>query len=116
MVKTILFCLFWLGISPIFIRLIAPYRDYPSAQMGLVGLIVFGGIAVHLWPTRTPPWRTMAWAMFAMIPLGSFALTLGWGSYALTLCTFVGFFIILCRVNSNLRRFMGMVRTWRDLA
>lgn len=114
--KTLLFCTFWLSISPIFIHLIAPYRDYGSAQIGIVGLIIFGGISVHLWPTRTAPWRTMGWAMFSMIPLGSIALTMGMGSYALTLTTMVGFLIILCRVNSNLRRFIAMVRTWREIA
>lgn len=113
--KTVVACVFFLTLTPMLVRLIALYRDYPAAQMGLVGLIVGGGIAVHLWPTVSPPWRTLAWAMFTMIPVGSISLMLGLGSYALTLATFVGYFIVVMRVNANGRRIAGLVRTWRSL-
>lgn len=115
MLKTALVAMFWVGLSPIYVQLIATYRGYFEAQVTVLGLAVGGGIAVHLWPTKTPPWRTLMWSLALSMITGMIALTLGADNTALTVSTIVGFAVIALRTNENWSRLRELVRTWRVL-
>lgn len=113
--KTVLLVFLWLGFSPVYVRLIATYDRYLQAQTTVVGLAIFGGIAVHLWPTRTPPWRTIAWTMFLMMWAGMILLSLDTDRIALTGATITGFAVVLLRVNQNWTKLRELISTWRAL-
>lgn len=113
--RTAFAVLVWLGMTQLYVALIAPYVVYSSARSMTVGLAIFTGISVHLWPTRTAPWRTVAWAALLTALLGSTLLTLGLGRVALSLTTVAGFGFVLIRVNQNGRRLWEMFQTWRVL-
>lgn len=100
---------------PVYVGLIATYDVYPPAQMMGVGLAISSGVAVHLWPTRTAPWRTIAWTWFLTALIGSTCLSLGMSRYALILTTIFGFTFVALRVNQNARKLWGMVKLWRAL-
>ncbi len=114
-VRTGLVVFFWLGSMLLYIRLVAPYADYGSALLMGMGLAVFAGIAVHVWPTRTAPWRTVAWAAVASAYTGSTLLLLDAGRLALTGAMLVGLTIVVLRAGSTARRLAGLLRTRRSL-
>lgn len=111
--RTALAVCIWLGSVPFYVSLISPYVAYMSATAMSVGLAVFAGLAPHLWPSRTAPWRTVAWAWLISMLMGMTALTSEWGRYSLTIATVVGFTIVVARANQNARRLIDLVRTWR---
>lgn len=111
--RTSLAVFLWLGTVPLHVSVISPYVAYLSAMSMSVGLAFFSGLAPHLWPSRTPPWRTVAWAWLLSMICGMTALTAGWGRYALTIATIVGFAVVIARANQNLRRLIDLFRTWR---
>ena len=111
--RTFLLVFLWLGSVPLYVSLIAPYVAYRSATIMTVGLAIFSGLATHLWPTRTPPWRTVAWAWVASMVAGMTVLPLGWGRYSITVATIVGFAIVIGRANQNMRRLINLFKTWR---
>lgn len=113
--RTALVTLLWLGSVPVYVQLISPYVTMRSAVSMAVGLAMFAGIAPHLWPTRTPPWRTVLWALFLSAVTGMTMLTLGAGRLSLTGATLVGFAIVLLRINQNGRKLWGLVQTWRHV-
>ena len=78
-----------------------------------VGLAVFSGLAPHLWPSRTAPWRTVAWAWVTSMLIGMTVLTMDWGRYSVTVATLVGFTIVVGRANQNARRLIDLFKTWR---
>ena len=114
-VRTGLVVFFWLGSMLLYVRLVAPYADYGSALMMGIGLAVFAGIAVHVWPTRTAPWRTVAWAGVTSAYVGSTLLLLDAGRLALTGAMLVGLAVVVLRAGSNGRRLAGLFRTRRPL-
>ena len=114
-VRTFLAVFLWLGLMLLYIGIVAPYTVYDSALFMGVGLAVFSGIAVHLWPTRTAPWRTVVWAALVSAFVGAELLILGADRLALTGAMLVGFAIVLLRIGSNGRRLIGLFRTWRSL-
>lgn len=116
LLKTALLCLAWIGIAPMYVHFLSTYSGYLSAQLMVESVAIFGGIAVHLWPTRTPPWRTIAWAMIVMMVTGILSLSLGAGELSLTLVTLAGYAVILGRINSNFQRVWGLIRTWRSVS
>lgn len=111
--RTFLVVFLWLGSVPIYVSVIAPYVAYMSATIMAVGLAIFSGLATHLWPTRTAPWRTVAWAWLASVLTGMTALTMEWGRYSVTIATIVGFAIVIGRTNQNARRLIDLFKTWR---
>ena len=112
---TILAVVLWLGMVPVYIQLVAPYVSYLSASAMAVGLAISSGLACHLWPTRTPPWRTVALTALLSAMTGSVMLILGAGRVALTVATLVGFGFVALRANQNGRRLWRLVQTWRAL-
>ena len=78
-----------------------------------VGLAIFSMLAPHLWPTRTPPWRTVAWAFLLSLTVGANLLLLNAGRYALMAATLVGFGVVILRINQNGRELWKMFKTWR---
>lgn len=114
-VRTILVVFLWLAMTPLYVGAIATYAMYENAQLMTVGLAVFSGIAVHLWPTRTSPWRTIAWAMLLSLLTGMTGLIAGTGQFAVTGATIVGFLVVFLRVNQNGRKLWGLFQSWRVL-
>jgi hypothetical protein len=113
--RTLVAVVLWLGLMSLYIGLVAPFMAYGAALTMGVGLACFTGIAVHLWPPRTAPWRTVAWTAFLSASAGAQLLLFDAGRLALTGAMLAGFAVVLLRINSNGRRIVGMVRTMRDL-
>lgn len=113
--RTLLVTLVWFAFMPVYIQLISPYATMLSARSMGVGLALFAGLAPHLWPTKTSPWRTPAWALVLSIFVGMTLLILGAGRWALLAATIVGFGIVLLRINQNGRKVWNLFRTWRYL-
>lgn len=113
--RTVLIVMLWLGMSPVYIGLIASYDVYGSATSMLVGLAMFSGLAPHLWPSRTSPWRTVLWTALITSSLGMMLLTAGADRYSLMIVTLVGFLFVILRANENGRRLWRMVQTWRTV-
>ena len=113
--RTLLIVALWLGTTPFYVAAISPYITYISATMMTTGLALFAGLAPHLWPSRTPPWRTVAWAWLVSMLAGFTILTMDGGRYALTATTVVGFVIVVSRANQNARRLVDLFRTWRAM-
>lgn len=111
--RTVIAVFIWMGTVPVYVSVISPYVAYTSATAMTVGLAFFAGLAPHLWPSRTAPWRTVAWAWLLSMILGMSALTAEWGRYALTIATIVGFAVVVARANQNARRLIDLFRTWR---
>lgn len=111
--RTTLTVTLWLGTVPMYVSVIAPYVAYTSAITMTVGLAIFSGLAPHLWPSRTSPWRTVGWAWLASMLAGMTVLTMEWGRYALTVATLVGFAVVIARANQNARRLIDLFKTWR---
>ena len=111
--RTFLVVFLWLGSVPLYVSVIAPYVAYMSATIMTVGLAVFSGLAPHLWPSRTAPWRTVAWAWVTSMLIGMTVLTMDWGRYSVTVATLVGFTIVVGRANQNARRLIDLFKTWR---
>lgn len=111
--RTLLAVILWLGSVPLYVSAIAPFVAYMSATIMAVGLAVFSGLAPHLWPTRTPPWRTVAWAWLTSILVGMTVLTMEWGRYSVTIATIIGFAVVIGRANQNARRLVNVFKTWR---
>lgn len=103
-VRTTLVAVLWLGAMAYWVSLTSTYASYGSAYLAGIGMVLFGAIGAHLWPTRTPPWRTLAWVALLTIWVGSTLLLAGAGQYALTAATILGIVFIAARVNQNARR------------
>ena len=93
----------------------APYASYVYAQGALFGMAVSSAVLIHLWPTRTPQWRTLFWAFLITSATGAMLLPLGAGRMALTGATLAGFGFVLLRMNQNGRKLMELVNDWRVL-
>lgn len=113
--RTALMVFLWLAMTPLYVGAIATYSEYGTAEMMTMGLAVFSGLAVHLWPTRTSPWRTIAWALVLSMFTGASGLASGIGEYAVVVASLVGFTVVLLRVNSNGRKLWRLFQSWRVL-
>lgn len=111
--KTIIAATVWLGISPLYISTIAPYVSYWYASLLLPGLVVASAVLLHLWPSRTPPWRSLVWCFFLMGAVGSLLLQMGAGTMALTAAALAGTTFMGLRINQNGRKLWHMVQDWR---
>ena len=109
-VRTFLAVFLWLGSMLTYIGLVAPFAAYDSALLMGVGLALFSGIAVHLWPTRTAPWRTVMWAALVSAYTGAQLLLMDAGRFALTGAMLAGFAVVLLRIGGNGRRLVALVR------
>lgn len=71
------------------------------------------GAAAHLWPTRTPPWRTVVWTWIASWAVAA-AIYLAWDSaWSLYAAVAVVVFITVTRCNANGRRMWNRFVAWR---
>lgn len=113
--RTLLLTLVWLGTIPVYIQLISTYSIMPSARTMAVGLAMFAGLAPHVWPTRTAPWRTVLWAWGLSVLTGMIAMLLGAGPLGLTAATLVGFAVVILRINENGRKMWNLFQTWRQI-
>ena len=81
--------------------------------MACVGLAFFAAISAHLWPTRTPQWRTVFWAFIISILVGAFGLLGGLGRFALDLSLLLTILFVILRLNQNARRLLHLVKAYR---
>lgn len=107
--------LVWLGITPIYVALVATYEEYGSARSMAVGLAMCSGLAPHVWPSRTSPWRTVMLTGLLSAIIGSLFLTAGVGRFALMAATVFGFGFVALRANENGRKLWDLIQTWRAL-
>jgi len=105
----------WIVIGPIQVAMISPYVSYTYAQAMLSSLAVSSAILLHLWPSRTPQWRTLFWAHWVTGFAGGALLLMEAGTMALTVATIVGFGFVALRVNQNGRKLVRLVQDWRTL-
>lgn len=103
----------WLGLVPLQVSVTALYVDYTKAMVMCACMGAFAGLAPTLFPSRTPPWRTVAWAWFLSVSVGMATLSLGGGHLSLTLTALTGFGVIFLRTGQWGRRLVGLVQTWR---
>lgn len=108
--RTALVLFLWLGSMGFWVSVTTLYRSYPNGYMVGVGLALCTAIAVHVWPTRTPPWRTLAITGIGTAWLGSSLLLEGAGQYALTIAAVAGLLFVGARVNQNGRRLWRLAR------
>lgn len=113
--RTTVAVILWVGMINLYTGVISTYNVASSARTMGIGLAIFTGIACHLWPTRTPPWRTVAITGIMTAFLGANALSLGFDRFALALVTVVGFGFVLLRLNQNARKIWSLFQTWRLL-
>lgn len=114
-VKTVLVLLLWTAFTPYLMIAVSPYVAYGYAQTTLFGLVLSSAILLHVWPTRTPQWRTLFWLFWLVAGVGSILLQLGAGTSALTSAVLVGFLFVLLRINQNGRKLLQQVRDWRAM-
>lgn len=113
--KTVLAVFVWTVLGGIQVIAVAPYSSYTYAQGALFGMAVSSAILLHLWPTRTPQWRTLFWAFWITGMVGSSLLVMGAGRMALTGATIAGYGFVLLRMNQNGRKLVELVKDWRAL-
>lgn len=113
--KTLLALFVWAAVSPAQVVAVAPYIGYAYAQSVLVSFALMSAILLHLWPTKTPQWRTLFWAFWITGGIGTVLLFSGMGPMALTIATLAAFVFVLLRMNQNGRKLVGMIQDWRML-
>jgi hypothetical protein len=102
--KTLFATFVWLGVMVPWVSVTTIYAQFGSGVMTGVGMALFAGIAGHVWPTRTPPWRTVVIVALFTAWLGSTLLLAGLGAYGLTITGLAGSLLILMRINENGRK------------
>lgn len=102
--KTLLVTLVWLGLMSPWVSVTTLYTRTGNGAMVGIGMAVSTAIACHVWPTRTPPWRTVAFTAFFSAWLGSTLLLAGFLGYGLTVTHIVCALFVLARVNQNGRK------------
>lgn len=113
--KTLLTAFIWLAITPLQVATIAPYVSYPHAQTVIASIVLMSVILLHLWPTRTPQWRSLFWAFWITGITGGTSLYFGAGPSSVTIAGLAASIFVLIRVNQNGRRLVRLVRDWRLL-
>lgn len=113
--KTAAAALVWTVLGGIQVAAISPYVSYVYAQGMLFGMALSSAILLHLWPTRTPQWRTLFWAFWITGMTGSVLLMMGGGRMALTSATIAGYGFVLLRMNQNGRKLVELVKDWRAM-
>lgn len=113
--KTLGLAILWFATLPVYVRLISPFVSYMYAEIMVAAIIFATTVLVHLYPTRTPPWRTVFWAFWIIAFTGSIMLSFNAGTAALTTATIVGVIFIALRVNQNGRKLVGVIKDWREL-
>lgn len=113
--KTVLATLLWAMLSPVQIMVIAPYISYPYVQGVVISIAIMSAILLHLWPTRTPQWRTLFWAFWITGAVGSITLYFGGGSSAVTIAALAASVFVFLRMNQNGRKLVGLIRDWKVL-
>ena len=102
--RTLIATFVWLGLMVPWVSVTTIYTQFGSGVMAGVGMALFAGIAGHVWPTRTPPWRTVVIVALFTAWLGSTLLLAGLGAYGLTITGLAGCLVILMRINENGRK------------
>lgn len=112
-VKTLIAVLIWVTVMPLYVGIISPYVSYNYAFGATTFLVIPAAMLLHLWPPRTPPWRTLFWAFLIMAMTGALLLTLGLGTMALTVTTIVGYGFVALRINQFGRKLVGLWKAGR---
>ena len=113
-VRTVLALLLWLSLGLIWTVAVSGLNGDLGAGLVYIGLGFFAALGAHAWPTRTPPWRTLAWTFAITIGLGSNLSLLGMGRLAVTISMLAGALFILLRLNENGRKIVGLVKASRE--
>ena len=100
---------------PVWVQLVATFDRYGTAYTTGFSLFVCAAIATLMWPSLTPPWRTLVWSWLASADTGSLLLLAGAGHWALTGATIAGAYVAAGRANHNGRRALSLVQDWRTL-
>jgi len=114
-VRTTLAMLLWLSTGLLWTAAVSGLAGDLGAGLVYIGLGFFAAVGAHVWPTRTPPWRTLFWTWCITIGLGSNLALLGLSRLSLTLSMIVGLGFILLRLNENGRRIGRLVKTSRQV-
>lgn len=113
--KTVFAVGLWSMFSFAHVAVTAPYVSYPYAQSVTVSFVLMAAVLLHLWPTRTPQWRTLFWAYWIFGGVGGLLLYLSSGPMSLTVAWLVTFLFVLIRMNQNGRVLVGLIREWKEL-
>lgn len=113
--KTVATLTVWAWLTPFLMVAVTPYVNYWYAETTLFGMAICSAILVHVWPTRTPQWRTLFWMFWIIAGVGSTLLYLGAGTMSLTASVLAGFIFVLLRINENGRKLWTMIQDWRQL-
>jgi len=109
--KTALVTFLWLGLMVPWASVTSLYVRSGNGLMVGYGLALLAAIGGHLWPTRTPPWRTVLFAALLSTWLGSTLLLAGFMGYGLTITGVVSLLFLLARFNQNGRKvFRALMR------
>lgn len=109
--KTALITLLWLGLMSQWVSVTSLYVRSGNGLLVGYGLALLAAIGGHLWPTRTPPWRTVALVALLSTWLGSTLLVAGLMGYGLTITGVVSLLFLLARFNENGRKvFRALLR------
>lgn len=103
-VKTVLVTFLWLGLMTPWVSVTTLYVRSGNGLLVGFGLAFLAAIGSHLWPTRTPPWRTVAFTALLSTWLGSTLLLAGFMGYGLTITGIVSLLFLLARFNQNGRK------------
>lgn len=114
-IKTVIAVSLWSMFSFAHVAVTAPYISYPYAQGVTVSFALMSAVLLHLWPTRTPQWRTLFWGYWIFGAVGALLLYLTLGPMALTIAWIVTFLFVLLRMNQNGRILLGLIREWREI-
>lgn len=111
--RTFIITLFWLAFSGLWAAAVAPAEAGTSALAAAVGLGLFAAIGSHVWPTRTSPWRTVAWVGVVTLAIGANFQYMQLGRVGFTATVLVGVLIAILRVNQNGRKLVRLFRAIR---
>lgn len=110
-VKTALVTFLWLGLMMPWVSVTSLYSRSGNGLLVGFGLAFLAAIGSHLWPTKTPPWRTVAITGLLSAWIGSTLLLVGMMGYALTISGVVSLLFLLARFNQNGRKaFRALMR------
>lgn len=108
--RTSVVAFIWLGLMAFWVGVTSMRSSYSSGYLVGVSLVLFTAIGCHVWPTRTPPWRTLVFTAILTMWVGAVLLLSGATQYALTISAMCGLLFVLARMNQNARRLWRVAR------
>lgn len=113
-VKTTLMAVIWFIFLPISALIVAPFHLFSASLVYSFSLLSFTLLAIHLWPPKTPKWRTMFWAFVASTLVGLLLQNLMLPQWTLFCASLTGYAVVILRVNQNGRKLWKRWLIWRD--